>query len=299
MRTGETPCRSILVRSKLPDTDLVANLYVGCAFGCTYCYASFMARQVNEPRTDWGKFVYAKRGALDAARRDLDRLKRRGATPSILLSSVTDPYQGIERKLQLTRGFVSELARRKYEGRLSILTKSPMVLRDAGVLSDVLDVEVGLTVTLGEDPISRELEAHAPSIAQRLDTLRRLAEGGPETYAFVGPVPPHIVDDLDQIDALLSSLREAGVRSVFVEHLNASHSLRARIAAIAEQRCPASLHHYLTAPPPATIDAITRYAEATARKHGLVLRTGKVIQHESTRRMATITARSHETSNGG
>lgn len=45
---------------------------------------------------------------------------------------------------------------------------------------------------------------------------------------------------LEQIDVLLSSLREAGVGSVFVEHLNASHSLRARIASIAEKRYPAS-----------------------------------------------------------
>ena len=74
MKVKEIRAKSILVRSRLPDTDYAINPYVGCEFGCLYCYASFMGRFVNEPIANWGSYVYAKVNAPEVLRRELKRL---------------------------------------------------------------------------------------------------------------------------------------------------------------------------------------------------------------------------------
>ena len=86
------------------------------------------------------------------------------------------------------------LARELYPGSVSVLTKSPLVLRDIDLFRELPDFEAGLTVTSGEDEISRWLEVHAPPPRKRIEALRALNEAGIRTYAFVGPLVPHFVE---------------------------------------------------------------------------------------------------------
>src|SRR5205809_177019 len=109
MKVVEIEAKSILVRSKLPDAEYVVNPYTGCVFGCHYCYASFAGRFVGEPIGNWGNYVYAKINAIPLFEVELARLRRAGRAPSILLSSVTDAYQGAEKKYRLTRGILDAL----------------------------------------------------------------------------------------------------------------------------------------------------------------------------------------------
>src|SRR5262249_53961667 len=154
MPVGELQAKSILVRSKLPDTDYVVNPYTGCAFGCHYCYASFTGRFVQQPVKAWGDYVYVKINAVEVFDVELQRLRARGSAPSILLSSVTDAYQGVEKRYRLTRGILEILAREPYPGSVGILTKSPLVLRDLDVLERLPCVEVGMTITTTDDRLS-------------------------------------------------------------------------------------------------------------------------------------------------
>jgi DNA repair photolyase len=147
MHIGEIQAKSILTRSKLPDVDYVANPYVGCQFGCVYCYATFMGRFVGEPRDNWGQYVYIKVNAVELAREQLSRWGGKRRRSRILLSSVTDPYQGVEKRFRLARGILEALVESGYPGQVSVLTKSPLVLRDVDLLRQLPQAEVGLTVT--------------------------------------------------------------------------------------------------------------------------------------------------------
>jgi len=147
MKVKEIEAKTVLVRSKLPDAEYVVNPYTGCELGCQYCYASFTGRFVSEPINNWGRYVYAKVNAVSVFKAELGRVRRAGRAPSILLSSVTDAYQGIEKKYRLTRGILEELAQEPYPGAVSILTKSPMVLRDVDLLRRIPRADVGLTIT--------------------------------------------------------------------------------------------------------------------------------------------------------
>jgi len=88
-------------RSKLPDAEYVVNPNTGCELGCQYCYPSFTGRFVRGPVDNWGSYVYAKINAVSVFKAELERVRRADRAPSIPLSSVTDAYQGIEKKYRL------------------------------------------------------------------------------------------------------------------------------------------------------------------------------------------------------
>jgi len=280
MKVHEIEAKSILVRSKLPDAEYVVNPYTGCVFGCHYCYASFAGRFVGEPIANWGNYVYAKINAVPLFEVELARLRRAGRAPSILLSSVTDAYQGAEKKYRLTRGILEALAREPYPGVVGILTKSPLVLRDADLLATIPRAHVGLTVTTTDDRLSRFLELRAPLASRRLETLAALNSRGIETYAFVGPLLPHFRYDRGALDTLFAGLARSGVRSLYVEHINlrpyiqqrTQRALRsASLEVQAVYRGARSDEHRRV------LDTIV--AELLA-KHGLTLRLSRVLYHQ-------------------
>ncbi|CAM4375993.1 Bacteriophage protein gp37 [Yersinia intermedia] len=220
MKITEIVAKSIITKSKLPDTDYVVNPYTGCAFACMYCYACFMGRFIGEENTPWGEYVYVKKNAVDLFNKDLQKLLRNKTRGSIFLSSVTDPYQNCEHKYRLTRGILQAIAAANYDGVISILTKSPLILRDIDVIKKIKNIEVGLTITSLNDKLSRHLEVNAPSTVRRLRTLSELHENGINTYCFIGPLLPHFKNSPEELENLISSIADTGVKSVYVEHIN-------------------------------------------------------------------------------
>lgn len=279
MRVIEMEARSALVTSGLGGVDYVVNPYTGCRFGCAYCYATFMSRYVSEPVEEWGNYVYVKRNIVELFERELARMKPERRMRSIFISSVTDPYQGAEAKYKLSRGVMTALARERYPGPVAVLTKSPMVLRDIDLFSQLPDFEAGLTVTSGEDEISRWLEVHAPPPLKRIEALRALSEAGIRTYAFVGPLVPHFVERTELLEDLFARLADAGVRRVYVEHLNAKAYIRKRLDAVIARQPVQVRAAYAEA---RTREHRTRLEEIVAElieRHGMELRLGAVIDH--------------------
>lgn len=227
----EIKCKTALVKCGIPGIDYVVNPYTGCGFACTYCYASFMTRFIKGVEFfDWGKFVFPKINIAEVLSKEIKtKLKDKGRGVEILLSSVTDPYQGVESKYQLTRKCLEILVKFEFEGLVSILTKSKLVTRDIDIFKKLKNVSVGLTVTSVDDNISRFFEKFAPNVTERFDALKILNENKIKTYAFIGPLLPHFVAKKEELEKIFIKLNEVGTKDIFIEHLNLSGYIRKRL----------------------------------------------------------------------
>ncbi len=179
----EINAKSILSRSGIPGMTYCVNPYVGCAHACKYCYATFMKRFTGHLE-EWGTFVDVKVNAPELLRKKLKRAER----GTIMMSSVTDAYQPVEARYCLTRKCLEVIS--LFDLPVSILTKSPLVLRDIDIISKLKDVELGITITTDNDAVRKIFEPHAPSIPARIDALKKLHAAGISTYVFIGPVLP-------------------------------------------------------------------------------------------------------------
>ena len=201
------PASAILTKATgfMDAYDFTLNPYSGCAFGCTYCYAAFFSRASEsmtgaERRDSWGQWVEVKENAVAL----LERRRKRLDGTLIYMSSVTDPYQPIERLLRLTRGLLEILATR-HRPRLVVQTRSPDVVRDVDLFRKIARgggrVQVNLTVTTDDEDVRRAFEPTCPSNARRLGAARELVGHGIATCVTMTPLLPiqnagRFVDDL-------------------------------------------------------------------------------------------------------
>lgn len=161
--------------------DFTLNPYRGCTFGCSYCYAAFFVAD-DEMRANWGQWVEVKIRAVETLRhRDL-----RGKT--IYMSSVTDPYQPLEAKMELTREIVEVLA--EAGARLVVQTRSPLVARDIDLFSRFERIRVNMSITTDDDDVRKKFEPGCASIGRRIEAVARLKDAGIRTAVCVCPMLP-------------------------------------------------------------------------------------------------------------
>lgn len=189
MIVKEIQAKSVLTKSKLPESDYCVNPYVGCMHGCVYCYARFMKRFTGHTEP-WGEFVDVKSNAVQLLGKRLRSMRKKEGV--VLLGSVTDAYQPLERKYALTRGLLKELLAADFA--VSILTKSDLVVRDIDILRQFRDCTVGLTITTTDDEVRAKLEPKTASVDDRIQALRQLHENGIPTYVFIGPIFPTLTN---------------------------------------------------------------------------------------------------------
>lgn len=181
VRTIETENLLTPGQGRTADYDFTLNPYRGCTFGCSYCYAAFFVPDPAQ-RAAWGEWVEVKVRAVDALRhRDL-----RGK--SIYMSSVTDPYQPIEAKIELTRDIVSVLA--DAEARLVVQTRSPLVARDIDLFSRFKNIRINMSITTDDDEVRQQFEPGCASIGRRLEAVARLKDAGLPVAVCVCPMLP-------------------------------------------------------------------------------------------------------------
>ena len=146
---------SILTAAKgfMGTYDYTLNPYSGCSFGCTYCYAAFFSR-TEEQRKNWGYWVQVKENALQLLVKFRTKSLR---DKTIYMSSVTDPYQPIERELNLTRGLLKELID-FHQPRLVIQTRSPLVTRDIDLFKQFNVIQVNMTITTDSEKVRKVFE---------------------------------------------------------------------------------------------------------------------------------------------
>ena len=181
----EKHVKSIFSSTKL-DSDFVVNPYTGCMHNCIYCYARFMRKYSghNEP---WGSFVDVKINAPE-----LIKIDKKYADKSILISSVTDPYQPLENKYKLTRKILEKLI--TLRPNLQIITKSDLVLRDIDLLKKFKNCEVAISLSCLDERINKQLEPLASSPGKRINVLKQLHENSIKTALFISPIFPVLSD---------------------------------------------------------------------------------------------------------
>ncbi|MFL5575987.1 MAG: SPL family radical SAM protein [Gemmatimonadaceae bacterium] len=253
------------------------NPYVGCAFGCAYCYARYAHRYVMErragaggiadddddaPMPPWLAFerrIFVKENAPALVRaalrqRGSDALRGRrhpllARRETIVVGTATDPYQPAERRFRVTRGVLEALA--EHPGlRVVIITKSPLVTRDVDVLARLtshssLSVHVSL-VTLDRE-LARRIEPRAPTPEARLRAIARLREAGIEVGVNVMPVLPGITDRPSDLEALVRAVAEAGATFAGACALRLQSEARKRYLPFIEAEFPHLAERYRTA----------------------------------------------------
>ena len=188
MKIREIKAKSIITKTGL-EADFVINPYVGCLHGCLYCYARFMKKFTGH-REPWGSFLDIKVNAPALIPTGTRAVKYKGK--SIIIGSVTDAYQPMEKKYRLTRQILEKLI--AIQPSLDIITKSDLVLRDIDLLKQFKNCLVAVSLSILNEKIRRELEPAAPSAEIRINALRKLHQAGIKTGLFVSPILPGLTD---------------------------------------------------------------------------------------------------------
>ena len=163
--------------------DWTCNPYLGCSFGCTYCYAMFLP-QNRRPKEDWGRWFQAKANAIELAHKQAPKL----AGQAVYISSVTDPYLPAERSLRLTRGILEALV--PHQPRVLIQTRGPLVVRDLDVLKRFEAVRVNVSIPSDSDAVRQAFEPKAPPLARRWEAAAQVRAAGLPVGICVTPMLP-------------------------------------------------------------------------------------------------------------
>ncbi len=206
--------RSIISRNDSPDIpfDYSLNPYRGCEHGCAYCYA----RRTHEylgwnAGIDFESKILVKEGAAELLRDEL--LRMREPPGKLNCSGVTDPYQPVERKLQITRSCLAVLAEMRQA--VTIVTKNHLVTRDIDHLAELAGhgaAAVALSITSLDHELAAALEPRASSPRMRLEAVRKLNAAGVPAGVMLAPVIPALNDH--EIPAILEAAAAAGARFV-------------------------------------------------------------------------------------
>ena len=215
------PARSILNRctsTRVPFTWTI-NPYRGCEFACKYCYARY-THEFMELRDglEFEQKIFVKQHTAELLRQELRRVK---PGEEIAIGTATDPYQPAERRFQVTRGILEELARHRGL-ELGIVTKSDLIVRDAELLAEISRhnrLFVNLTVTTLNVELARILEPRAPRPDLRLQALRQLVAAGVDAGVICAPVLPDITDAPRDLEALVRATAAVGGKYIFANAL--------------------------------------------------------------------------------
>jgi DNA repair photolyase len=151
------------------------------------------------------------------------------------------------------------------------------------ILQRLPRAEVGLTVTTMDDRLSRFLEVRAPLASRHLHTLAELHEASIQTYAFVGPLLPHFRYDRRALEAVFAGLAQAGVSSVFVEHINLRPYIKRRLWHVLQSEPPDVQQVYRDASTAEHRRALDAMIAELLEKHGMRLRLNAVLYHNQDR----------------
>jgi DNA repair photolyase len=190
------------------------NPYRGCSHACGPCFARVTHTFLDmDGGRDWETKIVVKVNAPEKLRFELGGKRWKGH--HIAMGTSTDPYQRAEGRYKLTRGIIRALV--DYRNPFSILTRSPLVLRDLDLLVEgaaITDVSAAFSVPSLDDDVWRKTESGAPHPKKRIEAVRKLNEAGIPTGVMVAPVIPGISDDPRMLMDAVRAAVDAGATFV-------------------------------------------------------------------------------------
>ncbi|HLW96442.1 MAG TPA: radical SAM protein, partial [Solirubrobacteraceae bacterium] len=247
IRFYEVRARSVL--NRVPDRAMVpfrwtVNPYRGCTHACVYCFARPTHRYLDlDAGRDFEREIVVKVNAPEALAQELARPSWKHE--HVALGTNTDPYQWVEARYSLMPG----IWRAMLESRTpcSVLTKSPLLLRDIDILAELAVEELfsaALSIPTLDEGAWRATEPHTPSPAARLEAVARLTEAGIRTSVLVAPLMPGINDDPAAVREIVRRAREAGARNVTPIALHLRAGVREVFMGWLEQERPELVGRY-------------------------------------------------------
>ena len=216
-RFYEVRAKSVLNRvpkaSRMPFRWTI-NPYRGCSHACVFCFARpthiFLGLDAGR---DFDREIVVKVNAPEVLRAELARPSWKGE--HVAMGTNTDPYQWVEGRYELMVGIWEAL--RDAHNPCSILTKSPLVLRDVGLLREiaaVTDVSAAFSVPTIDEKAWRATEPRTPNPMARIEAIAELTRAGIPVGVLIAPLMPGINDDPRQVEKIVELVTEAGASSV-------------------------------------------------------------------------------------
>ncbi|MDX2081010.1 MAG: PA0069 family radical SAM protein [Terrimicrobiaceae bacterium] len=237
---------SIISRNDSPDISFGASLnpYRGCEHGCSYCYARPYHEYLGfSSGLDFETRIIVKTNAPKLLREMLSSPKW---VPEVLgMSGVTDCYQPIEKRLELTRACLEVLA--EFRNPVGVITKNHLVTRDIDLLTELSRhhaCAVHISLTTLDPNVSRRMEPRAALPDHRLDAIQRLADAGIPTGVVLAPLVPGLTDH--EIPALLKAARAAGARRAAYSIIRLPHAVKEIFSSWLEENFPGSREKVLS-----------------------------------------------------
>lgn len=209
-RYQEVTCRSAVNAVKGMPFNWTLNPYRGCTHACHYCFARRYQTQFElGPDDHFSTVILVKVNIVDVLRRELD--KPSWTQEQVAVGTATDPYQPIEGHYKLTRGSLEALLAARTP--IGLVTKGPMVVRDADLLAE-LGRRYGCTVYMSvptvDDDAWRTLEPGTASPLQRLRAVRQLRDAGVNAGVLMAPVVPGFTSQPAKLEATIKAIADHG-----------------------------------------------------------------------------------------
>jgi DNA repair photolyase len=243
-------CKSALNRVQGMPFKWSLNPYVGCAHSCHYCYARayYVKADHGNADEDFETRILVKLNFADVLRRELARPGWAGE--QVALGTSTDAYQPAEGRFRLTRRVLEALRDRR--NPLGMVTKSPLVLRDADVLAELAEtthVRVFFTLTTLDPHLWRLLEPGTANPAKRLHVLRLLRQAGIPAGVLLAPILPGITDSFHSIDAVAAAAADHGAAFFGASALRLAPFVKEHYLRVVAEHFPDLLPRYQRAYP--------------------------------------------------
>ena len=220
--------KSVITKTDIPVCDYAVNPYVGCSHGCKYCYASFMKRFTGH-QEPWGEF-------LDVKYWPALTNKEKYRDTEFFFGTVTDPYNPQEEEYKRTRTLLQQLQGSGV--KISIQTKSNLVLRDLDLIKKFKDIRVGFSINTLDEEFRADMDS-AVSIERRLKAMKILHDEGIRTTCFISPIFPGITD----VRAIIDRVKDQ-CNLIWLENLNLRGTFKPVITEYIRTRRPELVELY-------------------------------------------------------